>query len=111
MASAFTKSILSLIGIGIVGAGVFFWITRPQPLPESEFANLGSPDVKNGETIFWAGGCESCHAAKGAEGDAKLVLAGARRCRRRSAPFTHRTFRPTTRPASVNGRWRNSPPP
>ncbi|MCD2173156.1 c-type cytochrome [Rhizobium sp. C4] len=76
MASALTKSLLSLIGIGIVGAGAFFWITRPQPLPESEFANLGAADVKNGETIFWAGGCESCHAAKGAEGDAKLVLSG-----------------------------------
>lgn len=76
MASALTKSLLALVGLGIVGAGAFFWITRPQPLPESEFANLGPADVKNGETIFWAGGCESCHAAKGAEGDAKLVLSG-----------------------------------
>ncbi len=111
MASAFTKSILSLIGIGIVGRAPSSGSRGRSRCRRSEFANLGSPDVKNGETIFWAGGCESCHAAKGAEGDAKLVLAGARRCRRRSAPFTHRTFRPTRRPASANGRWRNSPPP
>lgn len=26
--------------------------------------------------VFWTGGCSSCHAAKGAEGDAKLVLSG-----------------------------------
>lgn len=76
MASTLTKSLLGLIGIGLVGAGTFFWITRPQPLPESEFANLGPADVKHGEQVFWASGCESCHAAKGAEGDAKLVLSG-----------------------------------
>jgi hypothetical protein len=29
-----------------------------------------------GETLFWAGGCASCHAAPGAEGDARLVLSG-----------------------------------
>ena len=56
MASTLTKSLLGLIGLGIVGAGAFFWITRPQPLPESEFANLGPADVKHGEQVFWAGG-------------------------------------------------------
>lgn len=33
-------------------------------------------DVAAGQLIFAAGGCVSCHAAPGAEGDAKLVLAG-----------------------------------
>lgn len=34
------------------------------------------PDVENGAYIFAAGGCNSCHAAPGAKGDEKLVLAG-----------------------------------
>lgn len=76
MASAIGKTIIGLIGLGIVGAGAVLWFTRPQPLPESEFAHLGPADLKNGEMVFWTGGCESCHAAKGAEGDAKLVLSG-----------------------------------
>lgn len=39
-------------------------------MPERE------PDLANGERMFWAGGCASCHAAKGAKGDDKLVLQG-----------------------------------
>ncbi len=33
-------------------------------------------DATNGELVFHAGGCASCHAAPGAVGGAKLVLAG-----------------------------------
>ena len=34
------------------------------------------PTRANGERIFYAGGCTSCHAAPGAKGDEKLKLAG-----------------------------------
>jgi mono/diheme cytochrome c family protein len=34
------------------------------------------PDLANGEEMFWAGGCASCHAAPGADGEARLVLSG-----------------------------------
>mgnify|MGYP002631104561 CR=1 FL=1 len=34
------------------------------------------PDLTNGETLFWAGGCASCHAAKDAQKEARLTLAG-----------------------------------
>ena len=71
------RKIASLVAaVAVLGAGAAWVVLRPHPLPASEFANLGEPDVKNGEMVFWAGGCESCHAAKGAEGDAKLVLLG-----------------------------------
>jgi mono/diheme cytochrome c family protein len=33
-------------------------------------------DAVRGEAVFWAGGCESCHAAKGAKGDDRLKLGG-----------------------------------
>jgi mono/diheme cytochrome c family protein len=39
---------------------------------------LGTGDAGRGERIFWAGGCASCHAGPGAEGDALLQLAGGR---------------------------------
>jgi len=35
-----------------------------------------SPDVSNGETMFWAGGCASCHAAPGSKGDERLRMVG-----------------------------------
>lgn len=33
-------------------------------------------DYRNGERLFWAGGCASCHARPGAKGDEKLILSG-----------------------------------
>lgn len=76
MAATIAKVLLCLVGLAVIGAGVFYFVTRPDPLPESHWANLGAPDVKNGEMVFWAGGCVSCHAAPGAQGDAQLVLSG-----------------------------------
>ncbi len=35
-----------------------------------------TPDEANGERLFWAGGCASCHAASGASGDNRLLLGG-----------------------------------
>jgi mono/diheme cytochrome c family protein len=61
--------------LALVGAGAFWGLTRPAPLP----ADPGlSGDAARGAQIFAAGGCASCHAAPGAEGDAKKVLAGGR---------------------------------
>lgn len=76
MARRFMRFVLCLIGLAVLGGGAFYVITAPNPLPESHWANLGDPDVKNGEMVFWAGGCVSCHAAPGSEGDAKLTLSG-----------------------------------
>jgi len=54
------------------------WIlTAPRTLAEADVpARAGDPG--NGETVFWAAGCAACHAAPGAEGAARLVLAGGR---------------------------------
>nr|WP_316653125.1 cytochrome c [uncultured Gellertiella sp.] len=71
------KSLLAgLVVLGAVGGGAFWVITKPAPLPEATFANAGAPDLKNGERIFWAGGCISCHGAKGAAESGQLVLSG-----------------------------------
>lgn len=59
-------------------AAAGLWVTRAVPEDGADLAAL-SPDVANGELVFVASGCASCHAAPEAEGDAKLVLAGGHR--------------------------------
>jgi mono/diheme cytochrome c family protein len=61
--------------IAMCGLGVFWFVTRPQVLSDDALAGL-TPDVSHGESVFWAAGCASCHAAHDATGDAKLILSG-----------------------------------
>ena len=50
----------------------------PRPLPQAALAALPAGDAARGETVFWAGGCASCHAAAKAEGEDRLRLGGGR---------------------------------
>lgn len=61
--------------LGLIGLAVFWWVSRPSFLDEPDVAGFVGDPV-NGELVFYAGGCSSCHAAPGATGDAKLVLSG-----------------------------------
>ncbi|MEC8581942.1 MAG: cytochrome c [Pseudomonadota bacterium] len=64
-----------LIALVAVGSGVAWGVLRASPVDEDRFAALsGNPD--NGQTVFTAAGCASCHHAPAAEKDAKLVLTG-----------------------------------
>ena len=72
------RVILGLCVVGVAGAAAFAAITRPERTDAAEVAALAGDPAK-GAQVFWAGGCASCHAAPGAEGDAKLVLSGGRR--------------------------------
>jgi mono/diheme cytochrome c family protein len=76
MAGRLVKTIGVLVALGIVGAGTFLVITKPQPMPDEYWAEAGTPDVKNGELVFSLGGCVSCHKAPGAKEDVELTLAG-----------------------------------
>lgn len=60
----------------VVGAAVAWFLTKPDPLPDQTWANLGEPDLARGEMLFWAGGCTGCHAAKGATGDDVRIMSG-----------------------------------
>ncbi len=64
-----------LAALAIAGAAFFWWITAPETADASVLDGI-SPDAAAGEQVFYAGGCASCHSAPGAEGEAKLVLAG-----------------------------------
>ena len=63
--------------LACVGLALFWWITRPVTVSETELAGLtASPEA--GQQIFVAAGCASCHAAADAKDEAKLVLTGGR---------------------------------
>jgi mono/diheme cytochrome c family protein len=66
--------LIAIAGL-LIGFSGFYWLTMPERLDVSALPKR-TPDLVNGETLFWAGGCASCHAAPGARGDAKLMLAG-----------------------------------
>ena len=68
----FFRLILILI---LIGGGLFWFLTRPSPLPETALDGLVA-DPAHGALVFHAAGCASCHASPGAEGEATLILAG-----------------------------------
>ena len=68
-------SIVALL-LAAIGSAVFWVLTLPNTLKPDQLAAFPAGDATAGETMFWAGGCASCHSAKGAKGDAKLVLSG-----------------------------------
>ena len=69
---------LAAVAALLVAAGVLVaWgLTRPDPLLPADASRFAGGDAARGESVFWAGGCASCHAAPGATEDGKLVLAG-----------------------------------
>lgn len=72
---------LTIAGVLLVAAGsaAFWFLTEPQRLDNAIFASLEEGDVVNGEQVFWASGCASCHAAQGATAEDRLALAGGQR--------------------------------
>ncbi len=67
--------------MGLAGLAAFWWLTRPVTAPPHVAAALAGLDSnpQRGALVFHASGCASCHAAPGATGEARLVLAGGRR--------------------------------
>lgn len=67
-----------LVVLGLA-AGAGFWVlTMPRGLAEETLAAMPAGDAERGETMFWVGGCSSCHAAQGAKEDDRLKLGGGR---------------------------------
>lgn len=67
-----------LVVLGLIVAGVLWFLARPNPMTEADVAGL-TGDATAGEVVFWAAGCASCHMAPGAKGEAQLVLTGGQR--------------------------------
>lgn len=70
------RTVLAAVAVLVVaGGGAALWATWPRTVSPSELPDH-APDLANGELLFYAGGCSSCHAAPGTSGEAKKVLAG-----------------------------------
>ncbi len=69
------RALTALAGLGAAAVAAGLWLTAPARLPEDAFAGL-TGDAVAGERVFDAAGCASCHAAKDAEGEDRLILSG-----------------------------------
>ncbi|QKD04742.1 cytochrome c [Mesorhizobium loti] len=69
-----------LVGVALVlggaGAAAGLLLSAPVRLDTTVLAQLGPGDAARGKRIFYAGGCTSCHAKPGSQGDARLQLVG-----------------------------------
>src|SRR5688572_24581462 len=65
------KLVLLAVAAAVIGLGVFWFVTIPATVPASALANR-TPDLANGKTMFYAGGCISCHATPNEEDKTKL---------------------------------------
>lgn len=70
------KKLLILTSIAGSIAAIALWLlSAPQPLDASALP-AHTADSANGEQVFYAAGCSSCHSAPDAKGDDKLKLSG-----------------------------------
>ena len=69
------RLVILAVVLAVAGFAVFWFLTTPRMLAAADLP-AHTPDLANGETMFWAGGCESCHAAADARGDDELKLGG-----------------------------------
>ncbi len=94
--------LISFVLLALVVGALGLWLTRPGTDGPEVLAGL-TPDETHGETVFIAAGCASCHMAKGASGEGKLVLTGGQ-----SFPSPFGTFKApniSTSPQAGIGDW------
>jgi len=70
------KLVGAVIVLGGAGAAAGWVLSAPVRLDAAAVAALGPGDAARGRRIFEAGGCTSCHAKPGSQGDARLQLTG-----------------------------------
>jgi mono/diheme cytochrome c family protein len=69
------RAALAIAVLAIAAAALLWIFTAPEPL-EAAALPAHQPDPANGERIFHAAGCASCHAAPDARGEERLLLVG-----------------------------------
>src|SRR2546426_1672000 len=55
------KLVILAVVLAIIGAAVFWVVTIPATIPANTL-QPHTPSLANGRTMFFAGGCASCHA-------------------------------------------------
>ncbi len=61
----------ALVVLAVIAAAAFYYLTRPALILADAFI-AHTPDLKNGEVMFNAGGCASCHATPGLDDKTRL---------------------------------------
>lgn len=62
-----------VVGLGVVGAGLFWGLTSPSlQAAGTEALPAGEANLENGRTLFYAGGCTSCHTVPGQDDKTRL---------------------------------------
>jgi len=65
------KLFILAVVAAVVGLFVFWGLTIPATVPASALPQR-QPNLENGQTMFYAGGCASCHATPGQDDKTKL---------------------------------------
>ncbi len=90
-----------IAALAIVGAAFGWYLTAPA-LRSTATAETLKGDAAHGETIFWASGCASCHAAPGTKGEAMKTLSGGQKFATAFGTF----YAPNISPSKVGiGGW------
>ena len=55
------KLLILIVTLAVIGAVAFWFVTMPATVPASALGPH-TPNLGNGKTMFYAGGCASCHA-------------------------------------------------
>ncbi|WP_323795028.1 cytochrome c [Nisaea sp.] len=77
MTGGMRRALLGVVALAAAGAVAGWVLTAPETVPQGSVPADGG-DAERGQAIFTIGGCVSCHAADGAKGEQKLILAGGR---------------------------------
>ena len=97
------KLLVAVLVLVAAGAGVFWYLTAPPRMLAAADLPAHTPDLANGEEMFWAGGCESCHAAADATGADQLKLGGGQALKTAFGTFHTPNISPD--PKYGIGRW------
>ncbi|WP_048649489.1 c-type cytochrome [Nitratireductor soli] len=90
------KKLLAAALAVTVGGGALFW-TLSAPASIEAGALPSAADATRGEQVFWTGGCASCHAKPGADGEARLALAGGLELKTEFGTFVAPNISPDTK--------------
>src|SRR5258708_40168373 len=65
------KLVMLVVILAVIGAAAFWFITMPATVSADALGSY-TPDLDNGKTRFYAGGCVSCHATPNQDDKTKL---------------------------------------
>ncbi len=66
------KLAILVVALLVIGFAAFWYVTMPATVPASALAATYTPNLENGRTMFFAGGCASCHMSPDQEDKTRL---------------------------------------